>query len=38
MDWLLTPEIQTDPHHWWATFGGHALSLRRVGGNGGWQG
>ena len=24
MDWLMTPEIQTDPHHWWATFAGHA--------------
>ena len=24
LDWLMTPEIQTDPHHWWATFGGHA--------------
>ena len=20
----MTPEVQTNPHHWWATFGGHA--------------
>jgi hypothetical protein len=24
IDWLMTPEVQATPHHWWATFGGHA--------------